>query len=74
MSIKTVTTSSKQSRTFLFMTRGGKVGLLQFLDFNESPRGWVKFRYKLVRSAAEAIDAEKYPNTDAKTKTSEPPR
>ena len=39
-------------QTFLFKTRAGGVGILQFTGFTDNPRG-VKLRYKLVRVASD---------------------
>jgi hypothetical protein len=52
LSVNTITTNPKPSKTWLFQTRSGTLGLLQFLEYTDSPRGWIKFRYKLVQNSA----------------------
>ena len=56
LTVNTVVTDPKPSKTYGFRTRKGTLGLLQFVDYNDSPRGWVKLRYKLVqKQAAEPV-------------------
>ena len=51
LTVNTLATNPKPSKTYGFRTRKGTLGLLQFVDYNDSPRGWVKIRYKLVQNS-----------------------
>ncbi|MBA4148128.1 MAG: protein kinase [Verrucomicrobia bacterium] len=50
VSANTLTTVSDLSKTFAFRTREGNLGVLQLLQVSDEPRGFVKFRYKLVQA------------------------
>ncbi|MBN2437533.1 MAG: biopolymer transporter ExbD, partial [Deltaproteobacteria bacterium] len=54
LTVNTVSTDPEQSRTYLFQTSAGTLGLLQFVDYNDSPNGSVKIRYKLMKHPAES--------------------
>ncbi|MEP6663710.1 MAG: hypothetical protein ABJC04_08605, partial [Verrucomicrobiota bacterium] len=54
LTVNSVTTDPKPSKTWLFLTRKGTLGILQFLDYNDSPRGNVKIRYKLAQQKSVA--------------------
>jgi serine/threonine protein kinase len=50
LTVNTVSTDPKPSKTYGFRTSQGTKGLLQFLEYTDAPRGWVKIRYKLMQS------------------------
>ncbi len=50
LTVNIVSTDPQPSKTYGFRTSQGTQGLLQFLEYTDSPRGWVKIRYKLMQS------------------------
>jgi len=51
LTVNTVSTDPKPSKTYGFRTSQGTQGLLQFLEYTDAPRGWVKIRYKLIQDS-----------------------
>jgi biopolymer transport protein ExbD len=52
LTVNTVATDPNPSRTYGFRTSAGNLGMLQFVEYTDSPRGSVKIRYKLVQGEA----------------------
>lgn len=51
LTVNSVSTDPKPSKTYGFRTSQGTQGMLQFLEYTDAPRGWMKIRYKLVRNS-----------------------
>ncbi|MEI6077463.1 MAG: hypothetical protein WCS94_17915, partial [Verrucomicrobiota bacterium] len=61
LSVNTISTKTNASKTWAFQTQNGTEGLLQFLEYTDSPGGSVKIRYKLVQNG-EATGATAQPD------------
>lgn len=71
LTVNTVSTDPKPSKTYGFRTSQGTLGLLQFLEYTDAPRGWVKLRYKLMQKDAHTSPAR---STIFNTSFAEPPK